>query len=276
LLFFFRLLFFSSAITFIAASLSLAADQATRRPVAEVLGKAVYEDDLVPARLAGEQKAQLAPDAYAAWYEREKGEKLKAMVWSAVFSDYAKKRNVEPTQAEIESHVNSHRKFKREDRARREKERAALIGELKSPNLSEARRKQAQQYLDTLNSLREFDSREEKERSDPERERQWQESERRVAAVWVKQWKVNQALFREFGGRIIFQQAGWEPIDAYRKLLEKYETNKLFVIHDRALREAVYAYFKFKFVYADEKKAAFYFEKPYWERTQEEMKAAGF
>jgi len=29
-------------------------------------------------------------------------------------------------------------------------------------------------------------------------------------------------------------------------------------------------------VYADEKKAQFYFERPYWERTQEEMKAAGF
>jgi hypothetical protein len=271
----FLLLFILTA-ALITGSLSFAAEQTARRPVAEILGKGLYEDDLVPARLAGEQKAKLAPDAYAAWYKREKGEKLKAMVWSAVCSDYAKKRNVEPTQAEIGSHVNALRKFKKEDRARQEKERAALIEELKTPGLSETRRKQAQQYLDTLNSLREFDGKEEKERSDPEREKQWQESERRVSAIWVKQWKVNQALFREFGGRIIFQQAGWEPIDAYRKLFEQYEANRSFVVHDRALREAVYGYFNFKFVYADEKKAAFYFEKPYWERTQEEMKAAGF
>lgn len=42
------------------------------------------------------------------------------------------------------------------------------------------------------------------------------------------------------------------------------------------LREAVYSYFKHKFTYADEKKARFYFEKPYWERTPEEIRAAGF
>jgi len=94
--------------------------------------------------------------------------------------------------------------------------------------------------------------------------------------MWVRQWKIHQALFHEFGGRIIFQQAGWEPIDAYRRLLERYEEGKGFVVHDPSLREAVYAYFNHDFVYADEKKAAFYFEKPYWERTPAEMQEAGF
>ena len=42
------------------------------------------------------------------------------------------------------------------------------------------------------------------------------------------------------------------------------------------MQDAVYGYFKHRFVYADEQKAKFYFEKPYWERTQEEMRAAGF
>jgi hypothetical protein len=48
------------------------------------------------------------------------------------------------------------------------------------------------------------------------------------------------------------------------------------VVNDPALHEAVYSYFKLKFIYADEKMAKFYFEKPYWERTQAELKAAGF
>jgi hypothetical protein len=50
---------------------------------------------------------------------------------------------------------------------------------------------------------------------------------------------------------------------------------KAFGVHDPPLREAVYSCFKHIFVYADEQKARFYFEKPYWERTPEEMKAAG-
>ena len=257
------------------ASLS-AAETLIRKPVAEVLGKAVYEDDLVPSKAVEEQKAKLSPADHKVWYARTREEALRNLVWSAVFADYAKKRKVEPTPAEIDSQIREQKKFTSADKIRREKERKELIVELKSPGLTEAQRKQKQQYLDTLNSLRDHDVRMEKERSDPAQKKMWQDSEQMVAAIWVKQWKVNQALFREFGGRIIFQQAGWEPMDAYRALLDQYKAEKRFVIHDPTLQDAVYSYFKHSFVYADEKMAKFYFEKPYWERTQEEMKTAGF
>lgn len=257
------------------ASLS-AAEITVRKSVAEILGKAIYEDDLVSPKVDTEQKTKLSPAEHKEWYKRTREEALRNLVWSSVFSDFAQKRNIEPTPAEIDSQIREQKKFMAGDKVRREKQREELIVELRSPGLSDGRRQQAQQYLDTLNSLRDHDARMEKERSDPAREKMWQDSERRVGAVWVKQWKVNQALFREFGGRIIFQQAGWEPIDAYRLLLDRYKAEKRFVVHDSSLQEAVYRYFQHKFVYADEKKAKFYFEQPYWERTQEEMRAAGF
>jgi hypothetical protein len=257
-------------------SLLSAAEMTHRKPVAEVRGKAVYEDDLVPSKAVEEQKAKLSPADHKVWYERTREEALRNLVWSAVFADFAQKRKVEPTPAEIDSQIREQKKFMAADKVRREKERKELIVELKSPGLTEAQRKQKQQYLDTLNSLRDHDVRMEKERSDPAQKKMWQDSEQMVAAIWVKQWKVNQALFREFGGRIIFQQAGWEPMDAYRALLDQYKAEKRFVIHDPTLQDAVYSYFKHSFVYADEKMAKFYFEKPYWERTQEEMKTAGF
>ena len=257
------------------ASLS-AAETSIRKPMAEILGKAIYEDDLVPPKVDTEQKTKLSRAEHKAWYTRTREEALRNLVWSSVFADFAQKRNIEPTPAEIDSQIREQKKFMAADKVRREKHREELIAELRSPGLSDDRRQQAQQYLDTLNSLRDHDARMEKERSDPAREKMWQDSERRVGAVWVKQWKVNQALFREFGGSIIFQQAGWEPIDAYRLLLDQYKASKGFVIHDPSLQEAVYRYFQHKFVYADEKKAKFYFDRPYWERTQEEMRTAGF
>jgi hypothetical protein len=258
------------------SSTLLAADAAARKPVAEVLGNAVYEEDLVPPTADAEQKAKFSSADHQAWRQRTREEALRNRVWSVVFRDYAEKRKIEPTPAEIATQISLQKKFIAEDKVRREKQREELMVELKSPGLPEARRKQAQQHLDTLNSLRDHDSRMEQERREPGREKMRQDSERKVATLWVKQWKVNQALYGEFGGRIIFQQAGWEPIDAYRALLDRYKANKGFVVHDPALQDAVYSYFKHNFVYADEKKAKFYFEKPYWERTQEEMKAAGF
>lgn len=244
--------------------------------IAKVLGRSITGDDLVSPAVADAQKKKLAPDAYAAWLQKERNERLRTLVWQAVFEDFAKQQRIEPTAAEIETYINSHRRLQKEDKVRRAKERERLVGELRSSNLSEAHRKQLQQYLDTLISLEKHDAAMEQERRDPEREKMWAKSERRVAEVWTKHWKINQALFRKFGGRIIFQQAGWEPIDAYRKLLEEYEARKALVMHDPALRDVVYAYFKHQFVYADEVMARFYFEKPYWERTSEEMKAAGF
>jgi hypothetical protein len=266
----------AAVVLVIAPTLVRANDATERKPVAEILGRAVYADELVPARLAEMQHGKLPEKDYAAWLERTPGEALRARVWSAVFADFAKQWNIEPTAAEIESHIRGHRRMRAEGEVQRQQERERLAKELKSPDLSEPKRKQAQQYLDTLDKLNEYDAKLRQERRDPEREKIWQESERRVAEHWVKGWKLNQALYREFGGRIVFQQAGWEPIDAYRQLLDRYAARKAFVVHDAKLREAVYSYFKHNFVYADEAKAKFYFEKPYWERNPEEIKAAGF
>jgi hypothetical protein len=246
------------AVAILAGSPAVAGDTGDRQPVATILGRTVYADEL------------------GAVAERARGEKLRGLVWTAVFEDYAKQRRIEPTAAEIESHLQHLRRFTQEDKTRRERERHQLTDELKSAALTEARRKQAQQHLETLDQIEEHEARLAKERRDPEQEKIWQESERQASGHWVSRWKVNQALYREFGGRVVFQQAGWEPIGAYRRLLEQYEAKNAFIVHDRALRDAVYGYFKLNFVYADDSKARFYFEKPYWERSEAELKAAGF
>jgi hypothetical protein len=37
-------------------------------------------------------------------------------------------------------------------------------------------------------------------------------------------------LSRELGGHIIFRQAGWEPIDTWRKSPGRHEARKVFVV----------------------------------------------
>jgi|GEM_PF-3122945 len=63
----------------------------------------------------------------------------------------------------------------------------------------------------------------------------------------VRDWKRDVALHRKYGGRVIFQQFGPEPIDAWRKVLEEYEAKKAFVVTDARLKTCVYDYFSFKF-----------------------------
>lgn len=256
-------------IGFIFALPAHAAEVAADQPLAVIFGEKVYSQDL--AAPAG---AKPAKDPAAG--QRARGEAMRGRVWKAVFEDYTRHRNIAPSEAEIASQIEGHQRMKKRMDAERVQQRAALVAELKSPSLSGTRRQAAQQHLDTLDQLAAFDAKREQELRDPAHRKMNEASERMVAGHWVRAWKLNQTLYREFGGRIIFQQAGWEPIDAYRKLLDQYAAKQAFVVHDPALRAAVYSYFEHKFVYADEAKARFYFEKPYWERTPEEMKAAGF
>ena len=260
-----------SVFGFIFSLPAYATDEAGDQPLAVIFGEKLYGKDLVAPGGAKPGAAVIDP----ANAQRARGEALRARVWKAVFEDYARERRIAPTEAEITAHVEGHQRIRAHIDAENTKQRAALIEELKSPGLPETRRKTAQQYLDALNRSAEFDAKRAQELSDLARRKMQQVVERQVAEHWVRVWKLNQSLYREFGGRIIFQQAGWEPVDAYRKLLDQYAAKQAFVVHDPALRAAVYSYFEHKFVYADDTKARFYFEKPWWERAPEEMKAAG-
>ncbi|MGB5742008.1 MAG: META domain-containing protein [Sedimenticolaceae bacterium] len=59
----------------------------------------------------------------------------------------------------------------------------------------------------------------------------------------IRQWKLNRALHEEFGGRIIFQQFGPEPIDAYRRYLGGRQAAGDFTIHDATFETAFWDYF---------------------------------
>jgi hypothetical protein len=54
-----------------------------------------------------------------------------------------------------------------------------------------------------------------------------------MARSIIKAWKVNKALFDEYGGRVIYQQGGAEPLDAYRKFLEAQMKAGAFTLSDK-------------------------------------------
>jgi len=93
------------------------------------------------------------------------------------------------------------------------------------------------------------------------------ESRHRQYTQWVARWKMNKALFEKYGGRIIFQQAGIEPIDAYRAQLKDIrQKGKL-----KILKPAYQDVFKDFERYLDmghnylKENGKRYFDQPYWE-----------
>ena len=86
----------------------------------------------------------------------------------------------------------------------------------------------------------------------------------------VRQWKINKALYEQYGGRIIYQQLGPEPIDAYGQFLRQREADGAFAIRDQALETSFWRYFTDDSIHdfmtpgsADEARA---FTTPPWEQ----------
>jgi hypothetical protein len=65
-----------------------------------------------------------------------------------------------------------------------------------------------------------------------------------IAAAFIRQWKINGALYRQYGGRIIFQQGGPEPLDAYRKFLEESAARGDFRIANPDLEAVFWRYYR--------------------------------
>lgn len=65
-----------------------------------------------------------------------------------------------------------------------------------------------------------------------------------MMAQWMLgPWKANRELYRQYGGTVIWQQAGIEAVGARRKWLEEHEKAGRFTINDPAYREEFYRYF---------------------------------
>ncbi len=68
---------------------------------------------------------------------------------------------------------------------------------------------------------------------------------RQMATSAVISWKVNAALFKKYGGAVIFQQADpLEPIDAYRDYFREAERRGYLVFFDPSLKKGFWDYFK--------------------------------
>jgi heat shock protein HslJ len=107
----------------------------------------------------------------------------------------------------------------------------------------------------------------------PEEAAQVAQMRRDMGRSMVRQWKLNRSLYGQYGGRIIFQQLGPEPLDAYREYLEERQAAGDFTIHEKAFEDAFWRYVTkdsmHDFYEQGSEEEAQAFSNPPWERTPE-------
>jgi len=90
-----------------------------------------------------------------------------------------------------------------------------------------------------------------------------------MGRAMIERWKLNKALYEQYGGRIVFQQFGPEPLDAYRRHLEERLQAGDFKIHNAEFAEAFWDYFtnasRHSFYAPGSPEEAQAFAVPFWE-----------
>jgi len=82
-----------------------------------------------------------------------------------------------------------------------------------------------------------------------------------LARMFIVTWKTERELHRQYGGRIIFQQAGLEALDGRRKLFEEAEKAGELKFDDAGVRHLFYYYANMHHTITDDKQAL---EKPWF------------
>jgi len=168
-------------------------------------------------------------------------DKLNGLIFSGLLENFAKENKIEPTAAELDTFTLKLEEKIKQSQIKREQDREKLVTELQSSSLSDRERTQKESELQTIERILKS-NREMKEES-KEMEEQMRLHKRQIAQRFVRTWKINQALFAKYGGRVIFQQGGPEPLDAYRDFLREQERKGAFQILDKQYEPAFWRYF---------------------------------
>lgn len=168
-------------------------------------------------------------------------DKLNKLIFGALLQQYAKENKVEPSDEELDAFILKTGEKEKQHQVKMQEDRIKLIEELKSSSLSDREREQKTSHLKGIERILKATSEMEEETKGMEEE--MRSMKRRIAQQFVKSWKINKLLYEKYGGRVIFQQAGMEPLDAYRDFLREQEKNGAFQILDKQYEADFWRYF---------------------------------
>ena len=165
--------------------------------------------------------------------DRPQARKLLALIWDRVAARYVSSRDLAATPDEIAELAAYDRRFNAKDRSQRARKLDELDRRLLDDGLGPEERARLEDFRATLQRLARYDmERDQEPPADPARQAAYYKP-------WIEMWKMNKALYDEYGGVVGLTQFGPDPHGARAALLRDYEQRGLVTILDPALREEV-------------------------------------
>lgn len=185
--------------------------------VASVLGQEIFRPELLAA---GDEPAQLA--------------RFHDLVWMRVARHYIAERGLAATACEIAELKAYDLEFDRRDRAQRARKLVELSERLAADGLAADERERLEEFRAVLTRLALHDAGNDRKPAG--------ETEEQAAlyAPWIERWKMNKALYDQYGGIVALTMSGPVPHGAHAALIADYERRGLLRFLDSRLRGQLY------------------------------------
>jgi hypothetical protein len=169
------------------------------------------------------------------------GDELTGKITGALFDVYLKENEIRATEADIAAFNRAQAQMQEASLKEWKNEVQRLEKELKATTLTEADRTAKQKELGMYKRFVSSETEDKAvEKANPA---EVQKAESALAEKFIVAWKLNKSLFTRYGGRVIFQQAGPEPLDAYRDFLKEREKRGDFKLLSEDARVKFWNYF---------------------------------
>ena len=160
-----------------------------------------------------------------------------------LLKDYVKKNKLDATDKEIAQLLERKQQAEAETLKQAKARQAEIQVALQSDSTPEEQRTQLENEQKFIDEMLKRAA----QAKDPQRTA----AEAKMAAGMIEQWKASQSLYKKYGGRVVFQQAGPEPLDAYHEFLKAAQQAGDFKIINKEFESALWGY------YTDDKKHRF-------------------
>lgn len=168
--------------------------------------------------------------------EQARDIKLYDLVWRRVSRHYIDVQGLAATPAEIAEAVEYHREFAARDRVQRARKLVELDERLAEDDVRSGERARLEEFRRVLARLAQHDAEQDRlPQPDPVRQGQ-------LLVPWIEQWKMNKALYEQYGGIVAITRFGPDPHGARAALMADYERRGLVRFSDTAQRERVFAW----------------------------------
>lgn len=160
----------------------------------------------------------------------EAARRFAALIWPRIARRYIDDRGLAATPAEIAGLRAYDVEFEKKDRAQRARKLAELEQRLKSDARETEERAHIEDFRNTLQRLQQHDAETDAlPKPDPAKQAV-------TYASWIEMWKMNQALYVQYGGVVALTEFGPDPQGARAALFADYERQGLLIFYDQALR----------------------------------------